>query len=788
MSRVGNNPIGKVRQGSLIINFYMKQKTYLTILRTGIYLAFLSVFLVWGRLVFPYISTKQIYFNVLIELLFIFWLAFIIKYPGWRPKWSLVSAGLVSFFAVITLSCFTGVDFNLSFWGDVERMLGVFHLFHFLVFYFIIITVMRTWSDWRKLFLVSVGAAVLVSFHGFGQKMGIIKSPWGSLRIIATIGNAAYVGAYAIFNIYFCFILFFKEKNRILKSIYPLAALAILLMMIFSGTRGAFVGFGASIFVLLLLFAFLNKNKRVKKYSLISFVVFIILIATVFFNSDKAFVKNNSFLGAITHISLSDITMQTRFISWKAAWQDFGDHPILGTGHGNFAMSFDKYFDSSFYNYTRTETYFDRAHNNFIDIGSTTGLLGLLTYLSIFAFAGYYLVKGFAKGKIGLNHFILITCLLIAYFVQSLVLFDALVTYISIMMVLGYVYYLSQKNKEVADADSDEDEEAANDQFKDKKLANKEIYVLLGAGIIMLTIIFQFNIKPLKMLVGSIDGQLALRGGDVVGAYEIYKETLGENTILDRDSRTSLIRSFTASFSLLRNVDKEKAQEIVDYIIEQAKKNIAYNPKDSLMQTELARILELAALLNTDSSSRFFYYADQALEAVDKAIASSPGRAPIYFIKAQIHLDRGEKEKAIETLKYAVSLNEKYYDSVCQLSRAYLTIGQEKEGYAEMDGCIDMGGASLMNSAGSIKNLINHYMGEAEKGGPDNQKNIERLIQLHVKLATLEAGNTKIWINLAKFYAQNGQIEKAIESAQKAAEIDKSLKKSVEEYIRGLGG
>ena len=71
----------------------------------------------------------------------------------------------------------------------------------------------------------------------------------------------------------------------------------------------------------------------------------VILITALFINTDSALVKKSAFLRRMTHISLSDVTMQTRFISWKAAWLDFWNHPILGTGHGNYAITFDKYFD-----------------------------------------------------------------------------------------------------------------------------------------------------------------------------------------------------------------------------------------------------------------------------------------------------------------------------------------------------------------------------------------------------------------------------------------------------------
>ena len=748
----------------------MSQKIYLIILRWGIYLSFLSVLLTYRNFYFPYISTKQIYFNVLIEVLFVFWFAFVIKYPSWRPKKSWLSFGLLAFFAAILLSCFFSVDFNLSFWGDIERMLGFFHLFHFLILYFIIITVMRSWADWRHLFLAFLAIGILVSLHGISQRLGIIKSPWGPSRVIATIGNAAYVGAYAIFNLFFIFILFFKTKNRIWRTVLAAASFIILLALIFSGTRGAYLGFGASLLFMPFLLAILSKSKKVKGYSLLFLFILIISVTSLVLNRDSAFVKNNSFLSRMTHISLSDATMQTRFISWQAAWRDFGNHPILGVGHGNFAIIFDKYFDPTFYNYTRSETYFDQAHNNLIDIASTSGLLGLFAYLSIFIAAFAYLVRGLKSGRVSLADFILLLGLITAYFIQNLVVFDALVTYIALMVMLGYIYWLDKRK-----IGGEGEEEEGEPEERDTGLENKEIYLLGIVGLIMFITIYQFGIKPAKMLIGTIDGQIALAKGDVAGAVEEYKKALSYETVLDRDSRASLVKALGSVAVGADN--QQKFKEIMDYGVELAKANVKYNPKDSLMQLELARVLDNASRVNTDNSEKFYYYSDQALEAINLAIASSPGRIPIYFTKAQIYLTRGETEKTIETLEYAVSLNEDYYESTCQLAKIYIILEREEEGYAEMDKCLDKGGAGLFSSATFIKILVNHYADE---------KDSDKLIKFHIQLIRLEPNNVQAWINLSRLYVQLGEKEKAIEAAQKAAELDKSLEPSVEKFIRSL--
>src|SRR3989339_536464 len=132
-------------------------------------------------------------------------------------------------------------------------------------------------------------------------------------------------------------------------------------------------------------------------------------------------------------------TFQTRIISWKAGLKDFKAHPIIGVGHGNYAIIFDKYFTPDFYLQTRGETYFDRAHNNVVDIASTTGVFGISTYLFILLASAYYLIDGYRKKYIGLHDFVLVSCLIIAYFVQNLAVFDSFITYMLIMVVYDYV-------------------------------------------------------------------------------------------------------------------------------------------------------------------------------------------------------------------------------------------------------------------------------------------------------------------------------------------------------------
>ncbi len=742
----------------------MALKTYLNILRTGIYLSFVSVFLVFTNLLFPYITSKQLYFNVLIELLAIFWLAMIVKYPAVRPKKSLITYGLAAFFGAILASSFASVDFNLSFWGDIERMLGWFQVIHFFLFYLIVITVFRNYKDWRNLFIISLAASVLVCLYA------LLKTP------ISTIGNTAYVSGYAIFNIFFALILFFrrrkKEKSRqedwLVSALYLVAIFVLLLVMSVTHTRGAYVGLGASFLLFFILYAFYGASRKIKIISFAGLAIGAAAVALVFSFPNSRLVTDNSILTTISQISSSGVTFQTRLISWKAAFKDLPNHLALGTGYGNFAVTFDKYFDPSFYNYTTSETYFDRAHNNLVEIASTTGLIGLLAYLFIFAAAGYYIFKGRKQEKISKTEFILLLSLFTAYFIQNLAVFDSLVTYISLMLALGYIYWLVEGSEAEA-------EEANGAGY----FTNIELASLAVAGLVFMSIIYQYNIKPWQMLNGTIKGQIKLAQGDLAGSVVEYKRALSYNTGLDRDSRASLVNALNSRQGALAAMDKTQAKEIADYSVSLAEANVKLNPADSMMQMQLAQALNTAASVNYDNQNKFYFYSDRALKAIDESIKASPGRVTIYYSKAQIYLTRNDKDNALETLKYAVRLNERYFESFCHLAKAAIYLREETEGFAALDKCVDLGGAGELNPLELVKIAVDRYT---------KNNDLPRLLPLYLRWSNLEPANAKSWIGLAMLYQQKGDLEKAIAAAEKAAQVDPSLKAAAEEFIGKLKG
>lgn len=723
----------------------MSAKNYLKILKGGIILSLSFVLFVFPSLLFPYISSKQIPFNILMELLLAIWLVFIWRYPQYRPKLNWLIYSLFAYLLVILISSIFGVDFNLSFWGDVERMLGFFHIFHFFIFFIILISVFRKWSDWRLLLNFSLLVALIVSLIGlFGDNRH------------STIGNTTYVSGYLIFNLFFAAILFFRSKIK-WRYLYLLPVIIMLLQFKGMRTSGAIIGLGVGLFICLVLVGFLHRNKKIKISFLSLAAVAVLVISFVFSQQNTAWFQN-SFLKNLTS---QKVTFQTRLLSWQSAAKAFPEHPILGTGFGNYAIIFDKYFDPVFFSYDKNETYFDRAHNNLIDIASTTGILGLITYLSIFIFVAIYIISLWRQnawridsseaGKRNLE-LVLITSLFVAYFIQNLAVFDSFVTYIGLMITLGLVYFLKTKDAFEVDNSS-----SAANSLKNEK------WVLVGVLLIAFLFINQYNLKSWRMLEGVIVGYGQIVSGDIVEGLDSFKNTLKDGP-LDRDGRSSLLNLVASNPVILTSLTEDKAKEEFAYLESLALKNLAYNNQDSLFLLQTSQLYDLGSRLFYEDKDLKEKYSSEALKYAEGAIASSPGRIPVYFAKAQALIVKDDINSAIETLEYAVSLNLEYPDTYCRLAPIYEQASRQTDALNAYFSCIDGGAVNKIGGANSLINAAEFLVSNEE---------YERALVVLERLVQIYDTDPNMWMNLAKLYLlTSGDETKARAAANQAVILD----------------
>lgn len=646
----------------------MTQKTYFKTLQWGIYASFLGFLLFSLQWLFPYTTLKQIYFNILMEVLAVVWLALMIKYPAARPKKSWITGGLAAWLVVLLVTCLTGVDFNLSFWGDANRMQGWFHLVHFFMFYLILITVFKTKDDWRRLFVLVLSSAVLIVLYSLLKKPTTVADLKSSVNLgnnISTLGNATYVAGVMLVCFYLVLRGLIEKGHLYYKLVYATAGILVLVGFFYADVSGSQAGLAVSLIVFGLLYAFLAANKRIKKISLLSLGIFVVVLASLF-ALRNAPIFDNRFGKIFRDFSTTNINLNTRFYAWNAGWLGFLERPVLGWGYGNFGVIFDKFFSGDYYRYTMTEEYFDRAHNNLIDLAATSGVVGVLAYLSIFAALFVYLIRGYRQGKFVWLDLATGLAILTAYFIHNLAVFDSWANYFLFFLVAAWVYSLYQgQSSEVLSG-----QQVANRSNK------PEVGAWLIGSAVALFLIFNYNAafaKNFRRTIVLTDMLSATPPSSVLLAY--YQEPFKLNTPMDRSSIDAVSDYLANHPEYLDNLSIVEKRQVFDYFIALNRKVVDYNPDNSLSQTRLARTLMTTCLTLAAPD-----YCRQVFEPAAKSMATGGQHISVYLLQSITQLYLDDADGAIATLRKALSFYNGYTDAHCQLAQIYLAVKQDEAG------------------------------------------------------------------------------------------------------------
>lgn len=455
-----------------------------------LYVSLFSVVIVMTSTFFPFIGGKDYFFRFSVELaliFFILWWAYEaregevysrLKNVFDKPLFIAVSI----FVLVFLLASIFAYDPNAAFWSNYERGEGGFQMLHYYAFFLLLTLLFDKAEDWRRIFKVSLVAAVLMILYGvaaaafldsfIGQYRDAVGRPlapsfFGRLftplsRFQGSLGNPAYVGPYLMFSIFYVLYLWLnRERRGWTAGALGYGGLIILFLLFFILTqdRAAFLGLTAAVFSFLGCLIFLRSKFR--KYAASILVVFAVVVATLVYYRDSSVVKNLPG-GRLFDISFSADSAQTRFWTWGSAWAGFKEKPVLGWGPENFSPVFDKYFDARhFMPGKNTETWFDRAHSIFFDYLAETGIAGLLSYLAVFAvFYWQFFRKELSPagdGKLANDGRIadgdrkrhnysaseaaLIFSVPVGYLVQGAALFEVLPLYINLFLFLAFGYY-----------------------------------------------------------------------------------------------------------------------------------------------------------------------------------------------------------------------------------------------------------------------------------------------------------------------------------------------------------
>ncbi len=162
---------------------------------------------------------------------------------------------------------------------------------------------------------------------------------------------------------------YFLYNNKKNKAYYFGMLFIMFLALLFTFSRGAYVGFLVS-FAALFIFSFWYFKIKLSKKIISIFAAAFIIIFFIFLNS----VFGSRLLSSF---ALSDVSNAGRLGIWETSFEVFKENLFFGVGLGNLPIFFDP---------TASVKSPINAHNTYLDIASELGLVGLIIFSMIIFF------------------------------------------------------------------------------------------------------------------------------------------------------------------------------------------------------------------------------------------------------------------------------------------------------------------------------------------------------------------------------------------------------------------
>lgn len=696
---------------------------------------------------FPFISSKAFVFRILVEIAFALWFVLILRDKKYAPRYSMVSLSATIFMLIVFIADVSGVNPLRSLWSNFERMEGWVTIVHLWAYFLVISSVFASYSSyfgkfnneetlkkWYKFININLFVAFFVAIYGLFQLKGYAQIHQGSVRIDASLGNAIYLAVYMLFQTFFSIYMFFVAKSKkimessVLVWIYPILALFYAFILFQTATRGTILALIGGIMLALFLYGVFGKGESKKwRWASIISIAFIILIGVVFWmNRDASFIRKNEVLNRLASISISDTTTQARGFIWPMAIKGAFESPktaIIGWGQENFNYIFNKNYNPGMW---RHEQWFDRAHNVYLDWLVAGGLLGLLSYLLLYAISIIYIWKS----NIHIRDKSILTGLIVGYAIHNVFVFDNLASYFLFFSVLGFVHCL-RETKTINML-------SVGDNRTENQIVVRDYIFMPIVVLLFLSSIYFVNIRPIESNIGLSIALYRCPGPSNQNPSTIYyQNALKINQYMaNQEIREQLI---SCAANIIRgDYSTEVKTNFYLFTKQEIDNQIKITPDD-------ARIYVLGATF-FDGINDW----QSGLPLIQKAYDISSNKQTTAFELVQNYLNTGKEKEALDIIKKTYESAKDNRTSKILYASALILNNQENKAHELFDN----------DSEGDIFTepvMVNTYV---------KLKKYNKVIDIYKKLIAKEPNNIQYYSSLATAYLYNNDNYMAISELQ----------------------
>jgi O-antigen ligase len=296
----------------------------------------------------------------------------------------LACAGLLAL--ALLLASALSVDPRLSMMGSLERQQGLPVLLALLGMFVAVAAWMRSEAERDRLLSTLVWGSSVVVLYGLLQALGLDPLDWRSdaaSPVQSTTGRANFLGSYLVLLIPLTITLWRRRPRRLSHAPYALLLAGQLVCLAATQARGAWLGFLAMAAVLTIGHALFSGRRYLAAGVAATALAFTLLLVfpqvpgpSAGPPADETASERRSALGELDRGSSA-----ARLTVWRFTLPLIAERPMSGYGPETFHDVFVEVFPPQLVYYHGRGVAVDRAHNLWLDLAMSGGLLALAAFV-----------------------------------------------------------------------------------------------------------------------------------------------------------------------------------------------------------------------------------------------------------------------------------------------------------------------------------------------------------------------------------------------------------------------
>ncbi len=285
----------------------------------------------------------------------------------------------------------------------------------------------------------------------------------------------------------------------------------------------------------------------------------------------------------------------------------------------------------------RLEPWFDRAHNIFLDWMVAGGILGILTYLSLYVTL-LTMLWGRAE-NLSYAEKSVITGLVSAYFFHNFFVFDHLMSYVLFFSLLAYIHFQS------LDSESRE--------YPKNRLEKISPAPLAIVSVALIGVVYFVNWQPFITNQNIIGALIAVNRPDPNNSIAAEKfRTAYESSYLGRQEAAEQMALYGLRILADDSLSAQMRNDFFEFSSGALKAQADQYPKNARSQ-----LITGIFLAKTGQSEEGISYLTNAYHLM-------PGKQTIYVEMANAFIAKGDKERAIEILRELAKISPDHQSEV----------------------------------------------------------------------------------------------------------------------------